>query len=150
QGGVLGASEDGSYIYFVANGVLAEGASPGKCVWQGVPSAKCNLYVVHNSGSGWEKPRLIGRLSNEDGPDWGVRPTNRAEFKVVETTARVSPNGRYLAFMSTQRLTGYNNLDANSGQPDEEVFQFDAQGAGTGLTCVSCNPGGAQPVGVHD
>ncbi|HTZ85443.1 MAG TPA: hypothetical protein VMB05_02135 [Solirubrobacteraceae bacterium] len=150
QGGVLGASEDGSYIYFVANGVLAEGASPGKCVWQGVPSAKCNLYVVHNSGSGWEKPRLIGRLSNEDGPDWGVVSTNRAEFKVVETTARVSPNGRYLAFMSTQRLTGYNNLDANSGQPDEEVFQFDAQGAGTGLTCVSCNPGGAQPVGVHD
>ena len=26
--GVLGASEDGSYVYFVANGVLAAGASP--------------------------------------------------------------------------------------------------------------------------
>ena len=29
--GVLGSSEDGSYLYFVANGVLAAGASPGTC-----------------------------------------------------------------------------------------------------------------------
>ncbi len=35
QGVVVGASEDGSYVYFVANGVLgdggARGATPGDC-----------------------------------------------------------------------------------------------------------------------
>jgi hypothetical protein len=148
QAGVIGASEDGSYVYFVANGVLAEGASPGKCIWGGVRSAKCNLYEVHNDGSGWESPRFIARLSNEDGPDWGPVSSKRTEYKVDEMTSRVSPNGRFLAFMSSQRLTGYNNLDANSGEPDEEVFLFDA---GTGrLVCASCNPSGARPVGVHD
>lgn len=148
QAGVIGASEDGSYVYFVANGVLAAGATPGKCIWGGVRSAKCNLYEVHNDGSGWEAPRFIARLSNEDGPDWGPVSFKRTEYKVDEMTSRVSPNGHFLAFMSDQRLTGYDNLDANSGEPDEEVFLFNAS---TGhLFCASCNPSGARPLGVHD
>ncbi|HEX3911742.1 MAG TPA: hypothetical protein VHW67_13685 [Solirubrobacteraceae bacterium] len=150
--GVIGAGEDGSYVYFVANGVLAEGVSPGKCIGGGLRSAKCNLYEVHNNGSGWEKPKFIARLSNEDGPDWGPISSKRTEYKVVEMTSRVSPNGHYLAFMSDQRLTGYNNNDANSGEPDEEVYLFNAQAnEGSGrLTCASCNPTGAQPIGIHD
>lgn len=148
QSGLLGASEDGSYVYFVANGVLAEGASPGACIFGGLRSAKCNLYVVHNNGSEWEKPRLIARLGNEDGPDWTSETNERLHYRIVEMTSRVSPNGRFLAFMSDQRLTGYNNLDANSGEPDEEVFLYDA-GSGH-LACASCNPTGARPVGVHD
>jgi hypothetical protein len=148
QPAIVGASDDGAYVYFVANGVLAEGAAPGHCVREGLRSAKCNLYEVHNNGSGWEKPRLIARLSNEDGPDWGPIQAVRTQYKVDELTARVSPNGQFLAFMSNQRLTKYDNNDLNSGQPDEEVFLFNA---GTGkLVCASCNPTGAQPEGVHD
>ena len=44
-------------------------------------------------------------------------------------------------------LTGYDNVDANSGQRDEEVYEFDAA---TGLlVCASCDPTGARPDGLH-
>ncbi len=47
-GGVIGAGEDGSYVYFVANGALAAGASQGDCTTAEGPSAgrHCNLYVL--------------------------------------------------------------------------------------------------------
>ena len=48
--------------------------------------------------------------------------------------------------MSDRSLTGYDNLDAVSGQPDEEVYLYDAETEQ--LTCASCNPTGARPVGV--
>jgi len=148
QGGVIGASEDGSYVYFVANGVLTEGAQPGLCIPHGLRTARCNLYVAHNDGGKWERPRLVARLSNEDGPDWAPS-LERIEYRLTEMTARVSPSGRYLAFMSSQRLTPYNNTDANSGAADEEVYLYDAAGEGH-VSCASCNPSGAQPVGIHD
>ncbi len=63
------------------------------------------------------------------------------------TSYRVSPNGRWFAFMSNADLTGYDTADANSGQSDEEVYLYDAQ---TGkLVCASCNPTGARPVGIE-
>ena len=163
QGGVLGVSEDGSYVYFVANGVLSENANDrgekakaGACQYEGLRTTTCNLYVVHYDGESgverWEAPRFIAELSNEDGPDWGATASNRLQYGTWRMTARVSPNGRYLAFMSDRALTGYNNTDANSGQPDEEVYLYDydaSSGAGH-VTCASCNPSGARPVGVHD
>jgi hypothetical protein len=148
QGGVIGASSDGSYVYFVANGVLTEDAQPGLCIPHGLRTARCNLYVVHNNGTKWEQARLVARISNEDGPDWAPS-LERIEYRLTEMTARVSPSGQYLAFMSSQRLTPYNNTDANSGAADEEVYLYDAAGEGH-VSCASCNPSGAQPVGIHD
>jgi hypothetical protein len=118
---VLGASEDGSIVYFIAKGVLASGAEAGKN----------NLYVVSKTGSTWSAPRLTAVLSSEEG-----------------SVAKVSPDGRFLSFMSTRSLTGYDNRDATSGQPDDEVFLYD--NASQQLTCVSCNPTGARPTGVFD
>lgn len=58
----------------------------------------------------------------------------------------MSPDGKWLAFMSQRSLTGYDNKDAVSGQPDEEVYLYKGQ---TGqLACASCNPTGARPDGV--
>jgi hypothetical protein len=131
QDEVLGASEDGSVVYFVATGVLASGAEAGAD----------NLYVVSESGSTWSAPRLIAVLSQEDEADWGV------ETEGV-LTAKVSANGRFLAFMSDGDLTGYDNHDAVSGQADEEVFLYDE--ASNRLRCVSCDPTGARPAGVFD
>jgi hypothetical protein len=122
QGGVIGASEDGDYVYFVANGVLAANAQPGNCVYEGSRATTCNLYADHNNGEEWEAPQLVARLSNEDGPDWGTNANSREEYALFRMTSRVSANGRWLAFMSDRRLTGYNNTDANSGAADEEVF----------------------------
>jgi hypothetical protein len=49
--------------------------------------------------------------------------------------------------MSQRSLTGYDNRDAQSNQPDEEVYEFDRQ---TGhLICASCKPTGARPEGIE-
>jgi hypothetical protein len=139
QGNLLGASKDDSWMYFVANGVLGDGAEhgavPGHCAGQAIPIVTCNLYVLHDG-----QIRFVSVLSSADNPDWAVISQKH--------TARVSDDGRFLAFMSERPLTGYDNRDANSGQRDEEVFLFDAT---TGrLSCASCNPTGARPVGVED
>ena len=154
--GILpGVSEDGSYVYFIANGVLAAGAEPGDCprskpeVPQ--PHEACNLYVSGPDPQhpGQRQTRLIARLSAEDGADWGRGHSQAGSLGGV--TSRVSPNGRYLAFMSQQELTGYHNTDANPealGAHDEEVFLYDARSGR--LTCASCNPDGEAPHGVLD
>jgi hypothetical protein len=131
---VIGASEDGSYVYFAASGALAPGAQPGYCGFQESGEAPlCNLYVRHDGTT-----TLIAGLSAEDYPDWAT---------LYSMPARVSPNGRWLAFMSNRDLTGYDTRDARSGRPDEEVYLYDA--AANKLTCASCSPTGARPVGLE-
>jgi hypothetical protein len=151
QRGVIGASEDGSYVYFVANGVLGDaaerGAKDGTCTEGRASNQTCNLYVAHYDAAThkWDAPVLVATLSGADRPDWsgdqGGSPENLREM-----TARVSPDGRRLAFMSDRSLTGYANRDANSGAADEEVFLYDADSER--LVCASCDPTGAQPVGM--
>jgi hypothetical protein len=127
-GGVVGASEDGSIVYIVSGGVLENDGVP---VAGAVPD-EAHLYERHDGVTS-----LVAVLSGADQTDWG---------SLAGLTARVSPNGRYLAFMSASQLTGYDNRDALSGQPDEELYEFDAK---TGrLACASCDPTGARPAGI--
>jgi hypothetical protein len=151
-GAVLGASEDGSTVYFVANGA-ADGASTGTCPnllsqLEGTASDSCNLYMAHNGGAGWEAPKLVATLSALDSPDWANEGT-----RLLNLTARVSPSGRYVAFMSERELTGYDNRDASPAAQeahDEEVFLYDSSGEGE-VHCASCNPNPAQrPTGILD
>jgi hypothetical protein len=150
QGLVLGSSDDSSYVYFVANGVLGDGAehgaAPGSCKFpERAGDGTCNLYVWHGGVT-----RLIAVLSGQDVADWaGIE----LDLSFQGQTSRVSASGRYLAFMSNRSLTGYDNRDANSGKPDEEVYLYHAPDSletqsGT-LTCASCNPTGARPTGVE-
>jgi hypothetical protein len=149
-----GIGENGSTVYFVANGVLAPGASPGACVRNpeaeaSSPSsgATCNLYVAQSDPqdpSRWET-RFIAALSWEDAPDWGAGAGSKLpplHGNLADVTAGTSPDGRYLAFMSQQSLTGYDNEDATSHSPgerrDEEVFLYDSSSGR--LVCASCNP----------
>jgi hypothetical protein len=134
RGRILGASEDDSYVYFVADGVHAPGALP----------LGTNLYVWH------EDPRthasattFIATMSGaSDGLDWGANETRN------QATARVSPNGMYATFMSAASLTGYDNRDARSGVPDQEVYLYSVK---TGhVVCASCNPSGERPTGVFN
>lgn len=146
--GVLGTSADGSYVYFVATGELVAGAKSGSP----------NLYVWHGSGDGGEQLKLIARLrapstkeeksieAMQAGPgvayqsdvaDWTSRPT--------ESQAYVTPDGKHLAFMSVEPLTGYDNHDQGTGAADHEVFEY---GADTGqLVCASCDATGDAPLG---
>ena len=82
--------------------------------------------------------KLIAVLSGVDDPDWGAS-------YLSAPTSRVSPDGRWLAFMSNRSLTGYDNRDAASGEPDEEVYLYDA--SSEKLVCASCDPTGARPHG---
>jgi DNA-binding beta-propeller fold protein YncE len=138
--GLLGTSEDGSSVYFVANGALATNAVHGTCAESRIePEAECNLYAMHDGAAGWEAPRLLAVLSGDDVSDW--------KHTLNAHTSRVSPDGEWVAFMSQQSLTGYDNADVVSEQPDEEVYLYHA--ADGALTCASCNPTGARPAGVE-
>jgi hypothetical protein len=121
--GVLGASEDGSYVYFVATGVLASGATP----------EGDNLYVSHDGTT-----TFISTLESGDDPDWlptgGAWPNGYGAF-----TSRVTPDGLHLAFDSALSLTGYDNAGF------DEIYLYDA--ASNVLSCVSCNPTGGRPLG---
>jgi hypothetical protein len=140
--GVAGVSDDGSWVYFVANGVLAPKATTGTC---GVGSAghaeNCNLYVRHDGTT-----QLAAILSTGD---------LRAEFGdgTANLSMRVSPDGRWMTFMSQRELTSYDNHDAITGTPDYEVYLYhapsDSEAEAGKLVCASCNPTGARPVGVE-
>jgi hypothetical protein len=141
QNAVLGSSQDGSYIYFVATGAFAGGAVSGQY----------NLYLLHEEAGSW-KTTLVAVLSKEDEHTWGGTNEGMAGPNPQQlpwlVNSEVSPNGRYVAFMSNSPLTGYDNHDAVSGQRDEEVYLYDA--ISQRLICASCNPTGARPVGVFD
>jgi hypothetical protein len=148
-GAVIGASEDGRYVYFVAQGALSEGAVSGAC--PGAGEGQCvNLYAVDTQR---QEKRLVAVLSAEDFPDWSGAP-NSTGINLSRLTARVSPNGRYLAFMSERPLTGFDNRDAQSGARDEEVFVYhapeDLAGEAGTLRCASCDPSGQRPAGAFD
>jgi hypothetical protein len=121
--GVVGASEDGSYVYFVAAGRLLSGKGS-----IGQP----NLYVSHDGVA-----EFIATLGEEDSSDWTPTP--------AESRAYVTPDGRHLAFMSKNSLTGYDNNDQSTGAADSEVYEYSA--AEGSLVCASCDPNGARPLG---
>ncbi len=154
--GVLGASADGSHVYYVANGVPdgaianspnanGESAEPGNC--QG-PVAQmtgtCNLYLWSEEG-GETQTTFIARLSPSgaekgDVMNWvqTLSGLTGAEL-LAQKTARVSADGKTLLFRSKRALTGYDS----EGQP--ELYRFDASDAST--LCVSCSPNGVAPRG---
>jgi hypothetical protein len=132
QGGILGASEDGSYLYFVAEGVLAANSVDNGAGTQTAQAAQPNLYLTHEGIT-----TFITSLSNGDGNDWS---------ELAEQPTRVSSDGRWLELMSQRSLTGYDNRDLATGKPVAEVYLLDAT---TGkLRCASCNPTGARPRGI--
>lgn len=147
QGQVLGANEDGSSVFLVAQGVLAENEN---AAGETARSGQDNLYELQREGQVWSRT-FIAKLSSEDAPDWDAGP-NVSDENLAFQTAKVSPNGEYLAFMSQRGLTGYDNEDVSSKHPgermDEEVYLYDTHTKD--LTCVSCDPTGARPAGVLD
>jgi sugar lactone lactonase YvrE len=140
QGAVLGADQSGRFVYFVARGALAQGAVSGSC--PDASEGQCvNLYEADTQA---DTKRLVAALAQGDFPDWSAVGGR----DLGEMTSRVSPSGRYLAFMSQRPLTGFDNHDAKSGARDEEVFLYDNQ-AGL-VRCASCDPSGQRPAGVFD
>ena len=127
--GVNETGEDGSYLYFVAQGVLASGAKLGGD----------NLYLRHEGVT-----TFIATLSTED-DELGYGAEGDWLADLGARTAEVASDGRSLVFLSRARLTGYDNAGCVSGPQAacREVFVYSAD---TGrLSCASCEPTGAPP-----
>jgi len=139
--GVLGFSRDLSRIYFLSKEALGGGAIAGKP----------NLYLYE----GGEAPAttFIATLSAADtanGEGAALHALSLVNERPDNHVARVSPDGATLAFMSNsavlaQAVAGYDNTDQASGEPDAEIYRYDA-GADE-LACLSCNRSGARPLG---
>lgn len=129
--GVIGASSDGSSVYFVANGVLAPGAAAGQCGAGAPSSATCNLYVWHSNGVGGGAITFIATVSNSDSGDWAlVWPSVRSDY------SQVSPDGSSLIFTSVQPpASGYDNAGHT------EIYLYNS--TSNAITCVSCRGLGA-------
>jgi hypothetical protein len=159
--GVSAASDDGNYVYFVADGSLGPNGGTGNCRLRNpveakeeleglLPVGRCSLYVEHFNGEAWEAPQFIALLSSLDQNDWHG---DISAGGLVRVTSRTSPNGNYFAFMSLRSITGYNNEDVNpaaEGAHDEEVFLYNDSAPTNKILCVSCKPGGEPPQGVFD
>ncbi len=134
--GILGASEDRSYVYFVAKAALR--APGGEALQNDAGAAPVagedNLYLVHGAST-----QFIATLAAEDANDWISGEEEGSEDAPSATNrAEVAPDGRAVVFQSTRRLTGYENASAT------EVYVYQSE-AGH-LYCASCTPSGAPPV----
>jgi DNA-binding beta-propeller fold protein YncE/Tol biopolymer transport system component len=135
--GVLGASEDGEAAYFASEAVLdAEPGPAGESAQAGEP----NVYLWR-AGQG---TRFIATLSDTPEASGGVDLFNWRD-ETNKQTARVSPDGRHLVFVSIRPLTGYDNTDQETDKPAAQIFLYDAEAEE--LRCASCNPTGARPLG---
>jgi hypothetical protein len=117
--GVLGVtriSEDGSYVYFVANGrpLTEEPNDRGLTPHVGGN----NLYVYHRpEGASDGETSFIGSLSSSD-VDTSV------QFSLLDTAGRAvypTADGRYLLFPSSADLTG----DRAPGDVHKDLFRYD-------------------------
>jgi hypothetical protein len=152
--GIAGASEDLSRIYFVDTEALAPGATAGSCneaistiekeeekEGHVPPGRGCNLYVYDHGSVAFIA--TLNELDNNFGLNgnygsWKASPSDR--------TAQVTPDGRFLVFMSFARLEAGDNRVAVGGCKGApvhgsaclEVYEYDLNAES--LMCVSCNP----------
>jgi hypothetical protein len=139
--GVVGASRDGSRVYFVANGDL-DGSGPataGDChtpTPHGVvisTSGQCSLYLRTDATT-----TFVARLhAPTDATNWlpSPREPGGAGTSYTSRTSFLSPDGRTLLFRSQQQLSAYQN----EGTP--ELYRY-REGDPEGIRCVSCPPNG--------
>jgi hypothetical protein len=147
--GLVTASEDGSYQYFVANGVLAsnensnkETAQPGNCKEEEEESLTgehtCSLYVEHYNGAGWEAPKFIATLVGGDHRGKGVAihgdENDWADFEA----------GNNLSVQDGSLAADYGPVQhAARVTPDGSTLAFESIRSLTGYDNEPVKPGGA-------
>ena len=137
--GVVGASGDGSYLYFAADGALAAGASAQTCG----PGTLCNLYVWHDGVT-----RLVAVLSAADGsevqPFSSIPALEPAEGYAYGDwqgyrTATVTAGGD-VVFMSNQPLPVVGFPQGYPGGGADEVYEYRPDL--NRVFCLSCSSSG--------
>lgn len=123
--GLLGASEDGNWVYYAARGQVVAG--------QGVVGED-NVYLWHDDGSPDGETTYVATLSGD-----GDSPDDADNFSSSNPVARVSADGQTLLFRSKARVTSYDN----AGHSQLYVYEVEE---GT-VSCVSCRSDGMPPQG---
>ncbi len=139
--GVMGASVDATRVYFTSPELLP-GTEPNSEGDEAELGAD-NLYLYDSESQSYTYVATLAPNDVEANADPPFpAPVSRAPSR---RTSRVASDGQFAAFPSTASLTGYDNRDAASGEPDAEVYLYDA--AADRLRCVSCDETGARPSG---
>lgn len=134
--GYSGASEDGSYLYFVARAALTGSQENGEGMVAQVDEP--NLYLYHEGvltfiatlrggGNGFNSEGDFEDWQEEAHrglPDWG------------DLSARVSPNGQYFGFTSLNELVPAIDDENARGERVKEIFLYSVKE--NSLICVSC------------
>jgi hypothetical protein len=126
--GVLGISEDGSYVYFSALGQLpASNSADSVSEIENERHEEENVYVWHDGQLGY-----VATLPDKEAGE------DRLSDTFGQSESRVT-NGQHLLFMSRKKLTNYDNESV------AELYLYSTQAEK--VVCVSCDPDGARPLG---
>jgi DNA-binding beta-propeller fold protein YncE len=119
--GVEAVSQDGSHVYFVAQGVLT---TKPNSFGQHALSRRDNLYVYQrDAAQPSEAVSFIATLPESDSPCEESLSVTSCEWSAgTDVSANVTPGGRYLVFMSRGKLTP----DDQSTTGALQVFRYDS------------------------
>ncbi len=129
--GIAGTSEDASYVYFVAEGDLASGATTGEP----------NLYLHHNGATTFIAT-LLPEFLDVFRQFFGGGAANDWRPSIGRRTAQANSDGHDLVFVTKAKPTRYDN-SVEEEVPSDEVYLYDSDTSV--ISCVSCNPSGQHP-----
>jgi hypothetical protein len=125
--GFVGASDDGSHVYFVARGQLVPGK--GKTYAQNLSA---NTYSVYGKSGGTVS--YVGTVSGDVHELDNVTVQSQNEW-----SSQVSSDGRYLLFETSANVTGYESGGAR------EAYLYDSGNGSEATVCVTCRQDGKPP-----
>lgn len=127
--GVLGASDDGAYVYFAARGQLVPGE--GNTYSGNLEGTRSYNVYLSNQGD----LSYVGLIAERDlssaqstGANVGMWQSTRKSLG--STASRVTPDGRFLLFQSSETVTS----NAANGEVQAYLYSADSQQA----QCISC------------
>jgi DNA-binding beta-propeller fold protein YncE len=129
--GLLGASEDLARIYLVSKEDKDGGGSAA--------AGQSNIYRYENGTLTY-----VAALSATEAA-YGSRLSSPVSLLPLRHSARVSSDGKTLAFESNAKITGFDNAEVNSAKPAAEVYRYSSESGK--VLCISCNRSGARPLG---
>jgi hypothetical protein len=154
------ASTDGSIAYFSKGGDLYRyGASANTATKLtssadvvgvlGAATSGANLYYLRSGGLYRCAAANTAAANGCDTATKIAEGADASDYPPATGTSRVSDDGTKLLFVSTTPLqdhagNAYDNTDLITGEPDTELYLYDAA---AGLACVSCNPTNGRPIG---
>jgi hypothetical protein len=135
-GALVGVSDDGSRVYFVAGGQLVPGG--GASAAQNAADGTLSLYLYEATT---KSVRYVGAIGSKSREVTFVTTGETSDY-----TSRTSPDGRYLLFESTANVTGYDG----GHTPMAYLFDAEATNGREALACVSCRQDGKPGIGASD